>query len=569
MTREELMRVLSFASSLRQIAEERTKLASVDARWNIIAYAMERHLEGKLLTVTSLAAAAGVPYGTAMRRIGELIDEGLLLKRPRSKTGKSFSLHPTRALINQFEEFANEFKRTVGQTFGFAEAEEMSADAEFYFGGHYMASRILSFPNAMREGIGRDRVVRILAPVDPTFQTLKEQTAQLNELCGTQFDVVTLPLDHLYREIQQDQTRAQSRYDILAVDLPWIGQLAETNAIMPLNDLMLDQNYRGSDFHATIWQASRYRGLQCGIPIQPTVELLFSRTDLLEEAQLEVPRTTDDLLAAAKSLHGSRRGLSGIVMNFGRGTPVAHTFMQTLADFGSPIIDLPATVDGFETEDISDTNFHPLINTAAGRETAEFLLEILCVSHPESLQCDWDRRIGIFSRGEAAFTYGWSIRAAKFELDPSADAHGNVAFTPHPAKPGLSPVSPVGGFVLALPFSLPPERAAFSWKAMEYLTRPELMKVYVQNGNLTSPRFSTSADPEVQAISGIIRDVDKMEQSGALQVWPRPPIPEFADIVTILGHEIHFMLQGQTTVKDALTACQSRVDAVFRDRGRY
>ena len=80
MTREELMRVLSFASSLRQIGEERTKLASVDARWNIIAYAMERHLEGKLLTVTSLAAAAGVPYGTAMRRIGELIDEGLLLK---------------------------------------------------------------------------------------------------------------------------------------------------------------------------------------------------------------------------------------------------------------------------------------------------------------------------------------------------------------------------------------------------------------------------------------------------------------------------------------------------------
>ncbi|NJL57227.1 hypothetical protein HC928_20365 [bacterium] len=38
---------------------------------------------------------------------------------------------------------------------------------------------------------------------------------------------------------------------------------------------------------------------------------------------------------------------------------------------------------------------------------------------------------------------------------------------------------------------------------MEYLTRPEMMKWYVQNGNLTSPRFSTSADPEVQAMSRV------------------------------------------------------------------
>ena len=45
----------------------------------------------------------------------------------------------------------------------------------------------------------------------------------------------------------------------------------------------------------------------------------------------------------------STLGLSGIVMNYGRGTPVAHTFMQTMADFGSPVIDLSPSVDGFDT----------------------------------------------------------------------------------------------------------------------------------------------------------------------------------------------------------------------------
>jgi multiple sugar transport system substrate-binding protein len=564
MTREELLRVLSFAGALRKLSEEKTDLASVDSRWNIIAYAMNKHFEGKMLTITSLADAAGVPYGTAMRRIGELIDEGLLLRRPRSKSGKSFSLHPTRTLISQFEVFASECKRTVGDTFGFTDVDADEAESGFYFGGHYMASRILSYPNAMRVGIGKERPIRVLCPIDPTFKTLKKLSPQLGELCGAQFEFITMPLDQLHDEIFENQKRAKSRYDIVSVDLPWIGQLAERAAVMPLNDLLKANDYRGSDFHATIWQAARYRGQQCGIPIQPTVELLFCRKDLLDEVGLDIPQTTDALLHAVQALHGTRRGQSGIVMNYGRGTPVAHTFMQTMADFGSPVIDLSPSVGGFNTDTIRAKNYRPLIDSKAGRETAQFLLDLLPFAHPDSLRCDWDKRIGIFSRGEAAMTYGWSIRAARFEQDDSSVAQGKVIYAPHPSKAGLTQVSPVGGFVLALPTGLGADRIAVAWKAMEYLTRPELMKLYVQNGSLTSPRFSTSADPEVQAVSGMIRDIDKMEQNGTLQVWPRPPIPEFADIISILGDEIYLLLQQQVSIDEALGSAQHRIEMLFK-----
>ncbi|MCP4306797.1 MAG: ABC transporter substrate-binding protein, partial [bacterium] len=68
MTRDELLRILDFSDMTRALAETRTSLAQADARWNIISYSMRRHLEGKLLTITSAAAASGAPYGTAMRR---------------------------------------------------------------------------------------------------------------------------------------------------------------------------------------------------------------------------------------------------------------------------------------------------------------------------------------------------------------------------------------------------------------------------------------------------------------------------------------------------------------------
>ena len=321
MTREELLRILRFVDTTRELAEKRTTLSAVDPRWNIVSYAMSRHMEGKLLTVTTLASAAGVPYGTAMRRIGDLIEEGFLLKREKSKSGKSFSLHPTRKLIKEFESFAMQLKAMVGNTFGFSTGE--GAIEDFYFGGYYMASRILPYPNAMRTGIGYDRKIRILSPVDPTFKTLSEFSSNLDELCGTHIEIVNLPLDELHQEIMENSKRAVSKYDLMAVDLPWIGQLAEENVVQPLDAIISEEHYSATDFHTAAWKGSAWRGQQFGLPIQPTAELLFCRSDLFADAGLLIPETTEDMLFAARMLHRSAFRLSGIVMNYGRGTPVA------------------------------------------------------------------------------------------------------------------------------------------------------------------------------------------------------------------------------------------------------
>lgn len=567
MTREELLRILDFVDASRMLAEERTALATVDGRWNIISYSMRRHLEGKLLTITSVASAANIPYGTAMRRISELMEEGFLLKRTRSKTGKSYSLHPTRKLIEEFESFAVQLKSHVGTTFGFNSGE--SAIEDFYFGGSYMAPKILSFPSAMRTGVGYDRKVRILCPIDPTFKTLSNYSHNLNELCGANLEFINLPLDELHEEILNNAEEQESDYDIVSFDLPWIGEIADKNAVKSLNSIVERERYNSSDFHTAAWKGSRYNGHQYGIPIQPTAELLFYRSDLFSDAGLAAPSSTDDVLFAAKTLHRSQFDLSGIVMNFGRGTPVAHTFIQTMAAFGQPVIDLKAVGNDFDVENIQKESFRPQIDTEDGFRTATFLVELFEYAHPASLKCNWDRRIALFAGGEAAMTYGWSIRAAVFELDDNSPAHGKVGFAPHPHGPGARSVSPIGGFSLGIPSNLSTGRSNTAWKVIEYLARPELMKWYVQNGNLTSPRFSTSADPEVLSFSKIIGVVDTMERRGQLQIWPRPPIPEFSEILNILGQEIHQMLLGDLSIHDALSRSQNRVDQLMRERGRY
>lgn len=567
MTREELLRILDFADSNRLMAEKSTRLSTVDPRWNIISFAIRRHLEGKLVTVTSAAMAAEVPYGTAMRRITELIDEGMLLKRPKSRTGKSFSLHPTRQLIEEYERFAAELKKTVAKTFGFSDDEGRSED--FFFGGYYMASRILPYPNAMRVGVGYRRKFRILGSTDPTFQTLSRLSSTLEELCGTDLEIINLPLDQLLPEIMRNAAQRESGYDLIAVDLPWIGQLAEAGIIEPLTGPMAEAGFNASDFHNAALRGSAWQGVQYGLPIQPTVELLFCRADLFARAGLELPDNTEDLIQAAKALHRSSFAQAGIVMNFGRGIPVAHSFIQTLADFGQPAINLRRVGDDYDMTNLDAQNFRPLLNTGTAHQAAAFLLELLDYAHRDSLRCTWDQRIAIFAKGQAAMTYGWSVRASAIELDSMAEAHGRVSYVAHPRGPGARRVSPIGGFSLAIPARLNDARKAAAWKMMEYLTRPELLKWYVQNGNPSSPRFSTSADPEVQAASPLIGVIDGLERHGAVQSWPRPAIPEFSQLLDVLGEEIHALLRRDKPIPQALNSAQNRVERIMVENGRF
>ena len=553
MTQTELLSILEFVEKIQFMAQGKNTLSGVDSRWNIILYAMRRHLEGKILTQTALTMAANVPYGTAIRRINELIDDGYILKRQRSKTGKSFSLHPSKQLIGRFEEYAFQLKSHIGVTFGFNEGGKSLDD--FYFGASYMASSTLSFPSALSFGVGFDKKLRILGPTDPTFNFLADNPRQINEFCGGTVEMVVMNLDDLRQESIRNALLEESEYDLIAFDLPCLGEFVAKKMIAPLNDRIDEEKFNFTDFHNAAWQGSAYQGDQYGIPIQSTSEVFLYRTDLFEEFDIGCPpQQVDDVLQAAQKLHQVQPGLSGIVMNYGIGTPIAHTFMQTMASMGQSIM-LQSTE--------SNRLFHqgrPRVDTEVGEKTMEYLLELLDYAHPCSLTCDWDKRIRTFAKGEAAMTYGWSIRASMVELSDYTTVARQVGYCAPPSAVGVASVSPIGGFSLAIPNNMSKASKDAAWRVMKYLTRPELIKWYALNGNYSSTRYSTSADPEVKMVSPVVELVDELERKGQVHSGVRPPIPEYFDIIEILGEEIHSILVRTYSVAVGLKRAQDRLD---------
>ncbi|SEQ86052.1 multiple sugar transport system substrate-binding protein [Loktanella sp. DSM 29012] len=556
----DMVSVLSFMESLGDELESASDLFAASPNLRISMHLIRGHIEGRLVTMTSLIGASRAPYATANRRIKDMQEAGLIDQRPRTATGKSFSLHPSMALLDQWTQLTQRVQRLAVTQFGSSVAADVS---DYYYGDSYLTAKSIPPMKVLQSPLKLPGGLRVLVHGDPTFMVMDNLKRQFEQTIGTQIHQRAFSIDRLRTEIMRNAERKASAYDIIAVDLPWVGDFAQQNVLMPLDQIMDIGRIDPSDFHTAGWQAVHWGGRAYGVPAQTTPELLFYRKDLLAKAGLEPPATTRDLLRAAKALHDPHRGIHGIAWNAARGTALGHTVLMTLADFGQPVLDLKPNAGGFETKDLAERDYRVTIDTPAGLQAAQFLKDLLQYSPPDILSMSWYERIRPYAAGRIAMAYGYTLLAPYFELDEASPAKDQTGYLPHPAGPGGAPIAPVGGYLMGIPANLAEDRIPAAVEALLAFTSPAAQKMYVQNGSRTNPRYSVGSDPDVQRLSPIFEAVDAMSWRDELQFWPRPPVPEIDQIIQICGEEFHDMLRGIITPQDALRRAQGRADAIL------
>lgn len=559
-TSGEILETISFLENFLDELQDVIEIFAPNPYFLMSLHLIRNHLEGKIVTPTSLVGAARTPYATATRRLKEMREAGLIEQRARTRSGKSFSLHPSERLLESWMRMSGRIRRLANQHLG---AEGGPEAKDYYFGGSYMSAKPIGPLAVLPEPLKLASGVRVLVHGDPTFMVMETLKRQFEQVIGTEIVQRAFSIDRLREEALRNAERRASRYDIIAVDLPWIGEFVERGVLAPLDEVIETDRLDPADFHTAGWRAAHWGGRAYGVPAQTTPELLFYRKDLFAQEGLDPPTTTDALLEAARALHRPAQGRYGVAWNAARGTALGHTFLMTLADFGQPVFDLPEEAGGYDCSALDRRAYRPTIVTEKGLQAAEYLMALLRYSPPDILSMSWYERVRPYAAGKIAMAYGYTLLAPYFELDAKSPAYGNTAYLPHPTGPGAAPVAPVGGYVLGVPANLAPERRAAAAEALRVFTSPEAQKLYVQNGSRTNPRYSVGADPEVRKISPIFDAVDAMSWRDELQFWPRPPVPEISDIIRICGEEVHDMLRGVVTPREALRQAQDRADALM------
>lgn len=566
MPADELARILDFVDSLEEETEASLGLKGGNRELRILSQLMRDHIGGRLTTQSSLIAASGVAYGTALRTLQDLAERGYIMKRPRTKTGKTFSLHPSDRLIEHWREYSRRVKAITGGAFGLKSQRRVIDD--YYFGASYMCAGVIPRPTALADGIGIP-AIRILVHADPTFLAMTAVKALLANLMNTTIRNKALSIDRLHEEILSNAGSARSKYDIVTCNAPWFGDFAERGVLTPLDEFLADDPIDLSDFYPSAVQAARCDGVQYGLPIQTAPELLVYRQDLFDEAGLAPPHDVDQVLDAAKYFHKNSRSISGISWNAAKGTPLGHSFIMMMAAFGQPVINLRVIEDGYACGQIAGEECRPMLGSAEARMTADYMLELLQYSPSNILSMSWYERAKAYAQGQCAMSYCYSLMASIFENDAKSPAYRNSVYLPHPSGAEAAPVAPLGGYALAIPANVPDERKPAVWRALKLLVSAEANKQYVLNGSTSVARFSVAGDAELADLCPLIGRVDQLVRLGRVQHWPRLPIPEMPEIISIVGQELHPMLLGDVDPAQALSTAQKRIDALMRLRGRY
>ncbi len=553
MNRNEITTLLNFVDKTRLLFNKKITNNTVDSEWRIFSYVIKNHLDNKIITTTSIIQSSGLPFATGLRRVNKLIKEKKLIQRVKTKSGKSFSIHPSSELIEEFTLYLSSIKNEIASNLGFGELND-----SYYFGMSLSAGNIIPSPKVFINSSNRFKKISILSNDNPTFKVINSNLDFFEYILDCKIEhVIENDLNKLLNLIiKNSEKKTKSKFDIVGFNLPWVGQLAKLNALLPLDKYIDSIGFNLRDFHFSAIRSSSYNNKLFGIPIETIPDLLFYRKDIFEKFGLTPPKKFDELLAACEILKKSNEVESPISWPARKGQPLATSFILMMANFGKPYVNLrhigQNTYDLDTQKIVIKTNFL----SEAAFKAAKVLKSLIPYSPTDlSLQSN-DECVEYYSKGKSAMVMNWSSRAHQFELNKNSPAFKNSGYLPRPA--GVEPfqVSPIGGFSLGIPSNILDDKIPFVMKTIQNLVSPEIIKYYIEHGSLSSPVFSVANDPEVRTLSPIFNELDKMERDERFVEWARYPLPSYSKIIEQVGNELFEYLFLNKDLQTTLEQCQ-------------
>ncbi|MCC5841173.1 MAG: extracellular solute-binding protein [Opitutales bacterium] len=395
---------------------------------------------------------------------------------------------------------------------------------------------------APEQGEAVDGHIEILVVGDPFAGVLERHQAALSAWLGDPLRLNVRRYARTHDEILSNAGDASSFFHLVSFDVLWLPQLVRDGILSPLSPADLAKMGRSKEeFFPITWEVNREGGQVYGLPIQPHMELLWYRRDLLDEAGFTPPRNLDELLVQARYFHNRETRLSGVGWNALRGQALGQTVAHTYAAMGEPFIDEDGEVR---------------IDTPTGLAVIEFLRELREVSPADIMSMAWDQRVERFRRGQLAFTYGWAARAFMVERDPLSRVAGQVGYLPAPARGNSQRgVTPFGQWSLGIPANLPEAERERALRTLALFSSERVWEVFVADGLVAlqrRPPANRAVPPahSAQAVSEAILE------AGAIDPRARPTMAAWSEVAELLGVYFHDALLGRMSPQEALRSAQ-------------
>lgn len=380
--------------------------------------------------------------------------------------------------------------------------------------------------------------IKVLSMHDPFAQTWSLHRDKVSERLGLDLDVTLMDYENSNRAIAVNATRRESLYDLVAIDIVWMGHYGRSEALYPL-DFLESHGINPSSFIEIAWNAGRVNDRQLAVPIQPHPEILIYRKSVLDALNVEPPETTEDTIMLAKRISEEVPGMHGICWNGANGSALGQQMLHFAGAFGARII---------------DENGQFVIEYDAWKAAFEFAESLRRWSPPLIREMAWDMRIAHFQSGICGMSYAWGARTASLESVYSPIA-GDIGYMPAPRGPSSPSKTPMGAWLLAIPANISEERIPMVTDALVKLISELSTDLLLELGVSAVPRIINGADHPFP----VLELVNHLNTTQQLTTEMRPAVPEFQSLSEIIGVEAHSAIFGNNTSDAAIHRISHRI----------
>jgi multiple sugar transport system substrate-binding protein len=393
-------------------------------------------------------------------------------------------------------------------------------------------------------------IIFSMGPDDPnkTYTKLVDKFNKQNK-GSFQVTIREMPADTgaYFDKLRTEFQAGGGEIDVIGGDTIWPIQFAAQGWVQDLSD-----NFPASEqnkFLPAPIQASIYEGAIYGVPWFEDAGLLYSRSDLLEQAGYSAPpETWDELKEMALKISQDKGIPNGFVFqgkNYEGGVCDALEYIRThggdvLSDVtsGKVVIDSPEAAAGLET-------YHSMIADGVAPKAVANMDETISVP--------------VFGNGEAVFLREWpgtygDIAGGAFKIKKE-----QVAVSPIPVAPGNESSSTLGGwtFMINAQTDMPDE----AWEFVKFMTSYESFKYRAINGGYISARKAILDDPEVQKAIPTV----KLAKDVLLDYATSRPVTQYyGDMSLEMQEQFNNALTGDTSPQQAVETLQKSLTSIMQ-----
>ncbi len=396
--------------------------------------------------------------------------------------------------------------------------------------------------------------LRVLLSETHWQQFITPHLPEFEQLTGIKLATEVYPQGKLW-DLLETGLKDPGRVDVF-MTLPALDGVRyyRMGAVLPVNHLLADRNLTAPDYH---WEdffpraqaAMQVEGALLGPPVMGEHLALLYRKDVFKQYQVAVPKTLDELEAAARLLHGKPMGPGGApgvgIVSRGKGVSATSIYAAYLHALGG------TWMNGAHRSTING----PQSLEALGR-----LGRLLGSYGPPNVSTfEWQEASSLFMDGRAAiYIEGSSIFPLLEQSSQSrvADKVGYAIFPAGPGGPGTSIA--VRGLAIAKGSANP----GAAWLFLQWASSPDLVRSALVSDILVGRQ---SAWKDKYYWDGMPPDLVQSFQEAARVGAPdwAPPMVSVASAREILGQVIETAIRGGD-YRAAAGLAEARLSEVLR-----